>query len=570
MEAKQSKIIVRDNSGNLIQVLPEVKVDQTVSQSSSSPVSGSAVASYVSGGFVGKTGNESISGQKTFAEGPYQTAFALSNGTIDLSKGSVFTATISADTAFAISNAPAGKAAQFILVLQNGGAGEVTWPNSVSWAAGKAPVLPETGTSVLRFVSPDGTNWLGCMDGSAAKEIGYFTNAPTAANSAELDNEALIFQQTQTSSDAAFTALVHATGNESIVGTKTFIDPIAGSITGNAATADALSTRRIISLTGDVAGFEYFDGTANAQIETALGTTIAGDKTFSGNISVGGNLSVAGNPTCGADEIVHIPNTAAAHNAIYRGKDLTEVYTLAQLSEKLAAGDFSDLFIGDYISYPFSYINETPALEAYKTVNFRFAHFNYWLHKGHRETGSTYGEMTSNHIVLVPDEPLFSAYMNSTNTAENGLKGTWLWGMLQNSIYEALNASTCLNEHILPHSNILSNAINAQVPAGGSTTWFGAASAWKWYDENVMFINEVMAFGTRLFSSSGYDVGAGDTQLALFHLEPSWLNAKSARSSWWLGAIASGQAFCNVNGQGRSHNTYASNPLGVRPAVLFG
>ena len=143
------------------------------------------------------------------------------------------------------------------------------------------------------------------MEGSAAKEIGYFTAAPTAANSAELDNEALIFQQTQTSSDAAFTALVHATGNGSIVGTKTFIDPIAGSITGNAATADALSTRRIISLTGDVAGFEYFDGTANAQIETALGSTIAGDKTFSGNISVGGNLSVAGNPTCGADEIVH-------------------------------------------------------------------------------------------------------------------------------------------------------------------------------------------------------------------------------------------------------------------------
>lgn len=570
MEAKQSKIIVRDNSGNLIQLLPEVKVDSSINQSSSNPVSGSAVASYVSGSFVGKTGNESISGQKTFVEGPYQTSSALAAGSIDLSQGSVFTKTISNDTTFSIANAPAGKASQFILVLENGGAGEITWPNSVSWAAGKAPVLPETGTSVLRFVSPNGTNWLGCMDGSSAKEIGYFTVEPTSVNSAELDNEAMIFQQTQSLAVSQLDTLVHATGNESIVGTKTFIDPIAGSITGNAATATVLAASRTISLTGEVLGSATFNGSADAEIAATLGQTITGDKTFSGNISVAGDLSVSGRPTCGTDEIVHIPNTAAAHNAIYRGKDLTEIYTLAQLSEKLAVGDFSDLFIGDYISYPFSYTNETPALEAYKTVNFRFAHFNYWLHKGYKESGSTYGEMTANHIVLVPDEPLFSAYMNSSNTAENGLKGTWLWGMLQNSIYEALNASTCLNEHILPHSNILSNAINAQVPAGGSTTWFGAASAWKWYDEKVMFINEVMAFGTRLFSSSGYDVGAGDTQLALFHLEPSWLNSKNARSSWWLGAIASGQAFCNVNGQGRSHNTYASNPLGVRPAVLFG
>lgn len=40
MEAKQSKIIVRDNSGNLIQLLPEVKVDSSINQSSSNPVSG--------------------------------------------------------------------------------------------------------------------------------------------------------------------------------------------------------------------------------------------------------------------------------------------------------------------------------------------------------------------------------------------------------------------------------------------------------------------------------------------------------------------------------------------------
>ncbi len=569
MEAKKSKIIVRDGEGNLIQVYPEVKVDLTIDQSSSNPVSGSAVASYIANGFISKTGNESISGQKTFTEGPYQTASQLQGNSIDLSTGSVFTKTISSDTAFTISNAPAGKASQFILVLENGGAGNVTWPNSVTWAAGKAPVLPSTGKSVLRFVSPDGTNWLGCMDGSSAKEVGYFTIEPTASNSVELDNEAFIFQQVSTSPTSAFTAFVHASGNETITGTKTFIDPIAGSINGNAGTATSLATPRTISLTGEVLGSALFDGSADSAITAALGTTIAGDKMFSGSLAVGGNLAVAGNPTCGNDEIIHIPNTAAAHNAIYRGKDLTEVYTLTQLSEKLAAGDFSDLFIGDYISLPFSYASEELDISVYKNVNFRFAHFNYWMNKGYKETGNSYGELSANHIFLVPDEPLFDSYMNETNTAANGLHGSWLWNEMQVGLAEALNGESCLNGHILPHSNILSNAINEQTPSGGCTSWFGAPTAWKWYDENILFINEVMAFGTRLFSSSGYDIGAGNTQLALFHLDPSWINSKGARSTWWLGSIASGQAFCNVNGQGRSHNSYASKLLGVRPGMLF-
>jgi len=46
MDAKQSKIIVRDNDGSLIQILPEVKVSNVIDSSSSLPVTSSAVANY--------------------------------------------------------------------------------------------------------------------------------------------------------------------------------------------------------------------------------------------------------------------------------------------------------------------------------------------------------------------------------------------------------------------------------------------------------------------------------------------------------------------------------------------
>jgi hypothetical protein len=47
-----------------------------------------------------------------------------------------------------------------------------------------------------------------------------------------------------------------------------------------------------------------------------------------------------------------VPNSAAAHNCIFRGVDLSQKYTIAELSALVQAGDFSDIYIGDY--YPMS------------------------------------------------------------------------------------------------------------------------------------------------------------------------------------------------------------------------
>lgn len=222
MQSRYAKLVVKDGSGNFIQLLPETKVDGSINSNSTNPPSGAAVAAW-GASFVTKNGDETIGGMKTFSEGPYGTAAALSGSSIDLASGSVFTKTISANTTFTISNAPTGTASQFILILENGGAYTVTWPNSITWAGGEAPALAESGKNVLRFVTPNGTNWFGCMDGSGsggAKEVAALSAEPTAVNTADLDNGSIIFWNTGSAQNAP--QPVYTTGNQTVQGVKTF------------------------------------------------------------------------------------------------------------------------------------------------------------------------------------------------------------------------------------------------------------------------------------------------------------------------------------------------------------
>jgi hypothetical protein len=235
MKAKYAKLVVKDASGNIIQLLPETKVDTVYDPASTYPVSGQAIASVVSSigeGFVQTTGNETISGQKTFAQGPYQTAVALSGTAIDLSQGSVFTKTISANTTFTITNAPSGKAASFKLALTNGGAYTITWPASVSWSSGYEPELKTSGIDLLTFNTWDGgTSWRGSSDVisfETPKEIAILSAEPTAQNTSAIDNEGLVFWSEGTTAGQAAGSPVLLSGNQTIEGQKKFLGGLYG------------------------------------------------------------------------------------------------------------------------------------------------------------------------------------------------------------------------------------------------------------------------------------------------------------------------------------------------------
>ena len=107
--------------------------------------------------------NETIEDVKTFLQGPYGTSANLTTSEIDLSKGVVFSKTVSADTVFTFINAPSGRAATFNLIITNGGSATITWPASVKWTDAAAPALTTSGVDVLTFMTPNGTTWYGTL-----------------------------------------------------------------------------------------------------------------------------------------------------------------------------------------------------------------------------------------------------------------------------------------------------------------------------------------------------------------------------------------------------------------------
>ncbi len=145
MKTKYAKLVVKDANGNIIQLLPETKVDLALDGSSDYPVSNSAVVSALA--------NVNLSDP-----------IALTGSQINPNSGSVFTKTIMTNTTFTIVTIPQGKATRFELILTKGGSKTITWPSSIKWAGGTEPALSETGVDVLTFITPNGgTVWYGSL-----------------------------------------------------------------------------------------------------------------------------------------------------------------------------------------------------------------------------------------------------------------------------------------------------------------------------------------------------------------------------------------------------------------------
>lgn len=111
-------------------------------------------------------GAETFTGSKTFSAGLFGNAVVLSANDMDVTLGTVFTKTITANTTFSFSNVPASPVTACVsLILTNGGAYTITWPSSVKWNEGSAPDLSASGVDVLTFLTADGgTTWYGSVN----------------------------------------------------------------------------------------------------------------------------------------------------------------------------------------------------------------------------------------------------------------------------------------------------------------------------------------------------------------------------------------------------------------------
>ena len=227
---------------------------------------------------------------------------------------------------------------------------------------------------------------------------------------------------------------------------------------------------------------------------------------------------------------------AAAHNCIYRGKNLGTSVTAEQYAA-ISSGKFTDLYIGDYW--------------VIKGVTYRIAAFDYYYNCGDTN-------FTKHHVVIVPDTSLYKAQMNTSNVTTGGYTGS---AMYKSNLAQAKTTIKAAfgSAHVLTKRELLTNAVNGNTPSG-----------WAWFDSDVELMNEVQAYGSVAWGAhdgNGYNVASGDGQFPLFMFDRTKLHN---REDYWLRDVASATDFSFVDCNGRASDANASYSLGVRPAFCIG
>ncbi len=269
--------------------------------------------------------------------------------------------------------------------------------------------------------------------------------------------------------------------------------------------------------------------------------------------------------------IKNMIHSAAMHNGLYRGKDLTEYMESGQMSLDIANGDFSKIYIGDYViksvtTAATTYTNKsgtavTQAEATYSNVKWLVAAIDPHLHCGDTET-------TEHHVLFIPASTLQrDVKMNPTNDTTGAYVGSDMWTKIMPiwtaAIKEAFGAG-----HVLSHKELLANATNTTVQStGGGMT--GKSSSWAWTTvEGANIPNEAMVYGGSVFGS-GYDVGDFPRMLPLYALK---CNHLEDRSWFWLRAVASSSGFAAAGNNGAAYCGDASSSDasgGVRPYFLY-
>lgn len=227
---------------------------------------------------------------------------------------------------------------------------------------------------------------------------------------------------------------------------------------------------------------------------------------------------------------------AAAHNCIYRGKNLGTSVTAEQYAA-ISSGKFTDLYIGDYW--------------VIKGVTYRIAAFDYYYNCGDTN-------FTKHHAVIVPDTSLYKAQMNTSNVTTGGYTGS---AMYKSNLAQAKTTIKAAfgSAHVLTKRELLTNAVNGNTPSG-----------WAWFDSDVELMNEVQAYGSVAWGAhdgNGYNVASGDGQFPLFMFDRTKLHN---REDYWLRDVASATLFSFVGRYGGADCVGASYSIGVRPAFCIG
>lgn len=237
-----------------------------------------------------------------------------------------------------------------------------------------------------------------------------------------------------------------------------------------------------------------------------------------------------------------VASNSGAHNTIYRGKDITDLFYNGTLSQQIAAGTFDDIFIGDYI------IGKSSGRK------YLVADINYRLHCGDTEC-------TKPHVLMIPEKIMGTAQMNDSHVTTGGYVGSKMY-TTNLAQFKTVIQNDFGSGHILNHRELLTNAVTD-----------GKSSGWAWYDSTIELMNESMVYGHNAWGSHhGYETGIDKSQLSLFKHKPDLivaLNDAGSRYWYWLRDVVSSSGFACVDDLGLASSDGAGSSAGVRPAFLI-
>lgn len=278
-----------------------------------------------------------------------------------------------------------------------------------------------------------------------------------------------------------------------------------------------------------------FIGGVNLSELTQINELVSGNKLLVGTTD--GNKAIAAEDALFAMLDSFAP--VELRRVLFRGKNLGTALTAVQKAA-IKDGSFKGMFLGDYWSIGGRI--------------WRIVDMDYWYNCG--DTA-----FTSHHLVIMPDEALYNAKMNTTNVTTGGYVGS---EMYKNNL---ANAKTIVNAafqgSVLTHREYLCNAVANGRPSGGA-----------WFDSSVELPNESMMYGHPHFSptSDGSTVPAiytiSKTQLALYMVCPRFIVNRSYNQ--WLRDVVSSAYFAYVGTSGATYYNYASGSRGVRPVFPVG
>lgn len=278
-----------------------------------------------------------------------------------------------------------------------------------------------------------------------------------------------------------------------------------------------------------------FIGGVNLSELTQINKLVSGNKLLVGTTD--GNKAIAAEDALFAMLDGFAP--VELRRVLFRGKNLGTALTAVQKAA-IKDGSFKGMFLGDYWSIGGRI--------------WRIVDMDYWYNCG--DTA-----FTSHHLVIMPDEALYNAQMNTTNVTTGGYVGS---EMYKNNL---ANAKTIVNAafqgSVLTHREHLCNAVTNGKQSGGA-----------WFDSSIELPSEIMMYGHIHFgnTSDGNTIPniytPSKTQLALFMVCPRFIVNRSYNQ--WLRDVVSSAAFAGVYGDGNALSYDASNSRGVRPVFPVG